>query len=172
MDILQGCCVQFRQTIHALVKVEPFQEAITFASTANLANRRGFMPEDSIAIISNLGYHPARQFLLKASRWLSWLGRDLPIQHEWNGGDFDKQFQKNDTFQDFIRELEFQPPLNPREALYGGRTNATRLYCCEGDMRYVDVCSLYPYVLKYKPFPLGQPEIITEDFQDVRSYLE
>ena len=90
-----------------------------------------------------------------------------------SGGEhgFDKQFQKDPVFQDFVRELEFQPPLNPREALYGGRTNATRLYCCEGDMRYVDVCSLYPYVLKYKPFPLGHPEIITEDFQDVRSYF-
>nr|XP_022300672.1 uncharacterized protein LOC111108881 [Crassostrea virginica] len=188
VDILQRCCAQFRRTIHTLVKVEPFREAITFASTVNLANRRCFMPQDSIAIIPNLGYQPARQFSLKASRWLSWLGRDLPIQHAWNGGevqfgpqgfklvtlwehDFDKQFQKNDTFQDFVRELEFQPPLNPREALYGGRTNATRLYCVEGDMRYVDVCSLYPYVLKHRPFPLGHPEIITEDFQDVRSYF-
>ena len=64
VDILQRCCAQFRQTIHALVKVEPFQEAITFASTANLAYRRGFMPQDSIAIIPNLRYHPARQFSL------------------------------------------------------------------------------------------------------------
>ena len=59
VDILQRCCAQFRQTIHSLVIVEPFEEAITFASTANLAYRRRFMPEDSIAIIPNLGYHPA-----------------------------------------------------------------------------------------------------------------
>lgn len=38
-------------------------------------------------------------------------------------------------------------------------------------MRYVDVCSLYPYVLKYKPFPMGHPEIITDHFQDVCSYF-
>nr|XP_022308123.1 uncharacterized protein LOC111114127 [Crassostrea virginica] len=76
VDILQRCCAQYRRTIHELVKVEPFREAITFASTANLAYRRRFMPQDSIAIIPNLGYHPARQFSLKASRWLSWLGRD------------------------------------------------------------------------------------------------
>ena len=62
VDILQRFCAQFRRTIHTLVKVEPFKEAITFASTANLASRRGLMPEDSIAIIPNLGYHPARQF--------------------------------------------------------------------------------------------------------------
>ena len=44
VDILQRCCAQFRQT------VERFEEAIMFASTANLAYRRGFMPQDSIAV--------------------------------------------------------------------------------------------------------------------------
>jgi hypothetical protein len=38
-------------------------------------------------------------------------------------------------------------------------------------MRYVDVCSLYPYVLKYKPFPIGHPQIITSDFEDVNQYF-
>jgi hypothetical protein len=38
-------------------------------------------------------------------------------------------------------------------------------------MRYVDVCSLYPYVLKYKPFPIGHPQIITSDFGDVSEYF-
>jgi hypothetical protein len=37
-------------------------------------------------------------------------------------------------------------------------------------MRYVDVCSLYPYVLKYKPFPIGHLQIITSDFGDVNDY--
>jgi hypothetical protein len=38
-------------------------------------------------------------------------------------------------------------------------------------MRYVDVCSSYPYVLKYKPFPIGHPQIITSDFEDVKQYF-
>ncbi|XP_062616116.1 uncharacterized protein LOC134277825 [Saccostrea cucullata] len=38
-------------------------------------------------------------------------------------------------------------------------------------MRYVDVCSLYPYMLKHRPFPVGHPEIITDEFKDVRSYF-
>ena len=248
VDILQRCCAQFRTTIKTLVQVDPFQEAITFASTANLAYRRSFMPPQTIAIIPNLGYDPARQFSLKACRWLAWVGRDKRIRHALNGGEikigpytvdgfeeetrtvyefygcywhgcpacypelgtethphrvdctyqtlyeqtqrreyelreqgyqvvslweheFDQQLKEESELQNFIKELEFQDPLNPREALYGGRTNATRLYCCEGDMRYVDVCSLYPYVLKYKPFPIGHPEIITENFEDVRSYF-
>jgi hypothetical protein len=38
-------------------------------------------------------------------------------------------------------------------------------------MRYVDVCSLYPYVLKCKPFPIGHPQNITSDFEDVNQYF-
>ncbi|XP_062601051.1 uncharacterized protein LOC134262702 [Saccostrea cucullata] len=85
--------------------------------------------------------------------------------------DFDQQVQKDESLQQFVGNLDIPDPLKPREALYGGRTNATRLYCEEGDMRYVDVCSLYPYVLKHRPFPVGHPEIITDEFQDVRSYF-
>jgi hypothetical protein len=57
-DILRRCCSQFKSTLYALVAVDPFQESITFASTANLAFRRGFMPSDTIAIIPNMGYQP------------------------------------------------------------------------------------------------------------------
>ncbi|XP_055999674.1 uncharacterized protein LOC130047925 [Ostrea edulis] len=85
--------------------------------------------------------------------------------------EFDQQVQNNIELQTFIQEVNIQDPLNPREALYGGRTNATRLYCNEGDMRYVDVCSLYLYVLKYKPFPTGHPQVITSDFKNVREYF-
>jgi hypothetical protein len=85
--------------------------------------------------------------------------------------DFDRRVQENPELQQFVEDLDIQDPLNPRDALYGGRTNATRLYCEEGDMCYVDVCSLYPYVLKYKSFPIGHPQIITSDFGDVNDYF-
>lgn len=38
-------------------------------------------------------------------------------------------------------------------------------------MRYVHVCSLYHYILKYEPFPTGHPQFITMDFADVREYV-
>ncbi|XP_036138907.1 uncharacterized protein LOC118644437 [Monomorium pharaonis] len=53
-------------------------------------------------------------------------------------------------------------PLNPRDAFYGGHTeNIATLYEVKGTekMRYVDVCSLYPYVLKTGAFPIGHPDI-------------
>lgn len=32
-------------------------------------------------------------------------------------------------------------------------------------IRYIDVLSLYPYICKYGRFPVGHPEIITENFE-------
>ncbi|XP_031346026.1 uncharacterized protein LOC116172836 [Photinus pyralis] len=54
-------------------------------------------------------------------------------------------------------------PLNPRDGFFGGRTNAIKLYhkAEEGEeIRYLDVCSLYPYVNKYGKYPLGHPRVL------------
>ena len=63
--------------------------------------------------------------------------------------------------------------LNPRHAFYGGRTNATRLfYEVSGDekIQYVDFCSLYPYTNKYCSYPVGHPQVITDNFKDISEY--
>jgi len=67
-------------------------------------------------------------------------------------------------------------PLNTRDALYGGRTEAMRLHykIREGEetVQYVDVMSLYPYVCKYFKFPLGHPVIHVGDAcQDTEAML-
>jgi hypothetical protein len=56
-------------------------------------------------------------------------------------------------------------------------TNATRLFydvtTSQGleEIRYLDVCSLYPWVCKYAVFPKGHPILITENFSpDIRQY--
>ena len=61
-------------------------------------------------------------------------------------------------------------PMDPRAAFYGGRTNAVKLYHkideAKGEkILYKDVCSLYPWVCKYGSFPVGHPEVITENFK-------
>ncbi len=63
--------------------------------------------------------------------------------------------------------IELKPPLNPRDALSGDRTNAIALYY-KGQ---VDFTSLYPYVQKYGIFPIGHPQVITENFENIDSYL-
>jgi hypothetical protein len=55
-----------------------------------------------------------------------------------------------------------QSPLYTRDALYGGRIEAMRLYYKVREnetIQYVDVMSLYPYICKYFKFPLGHPII-------------
>jgi hypothetical protein len=42
-----------------------------------------------------------------------------------------------------IKELE---ELNPRNAFFGGRTNATKLRVKAKKLKYIDICSLYPTV--------------------------
>jgi len=61
---------------------------------------------------------------------------------------------------DFIENhlMLINSPLDSREAFFGGRTeNIIIRYEVTGTekIRYVDVCSLYPYVLKTGTFPLG-----------------
>ena len=64
--------------------------------------------------------------------------------------------------------------LNPRDALFGGRTNAFKLYhkCEAGEkIKYYDFTSLYPFVQKYCRYPVGHPIIITENFGNVLDYF-
>lgn len=63
--------------------------------------------------------------------------------------------------QDFVQTLNFQDLFNPWEALKRGITNATRLYCIEGAIRYV---SVFPILIRpeEQTFQMGQPEFITD----------
>ncbi|CAL1296137.1 unnamed protein product [Larinioides sclopetarius] len=75
--------------------------------------------------------------------------------------------------EEFIRIMEgheIVDRLNPRDAFFGGRTNAVKLYF-EGQAKYIDFTSLYPWVNKYCEYPIGHPEIITEDFTDIEEYF-
>ncbi|KAJ3640231.1 hypothetical protein Zmor_003543 [Zophobas morio] len=47
--------------------------------------------------------------------------------------------------------------LNPRNAFFGGRTNATKLKVNGKKMKYIDICSLYPTVQCYDDYPVGHP---------------
>ena len=75
---------------------------------------------------------------------------------------YECQLTKNKDFQNFAKEFnqEVVESLNPRDAFYGGRTNATKLLYDfkENECgRYVDFCSLYPSVQFFKKYPIGHP---------------
>ena len=59
---------------------------------------------------------------------------------------------------------ELVDKLNPRDSVKGDRTEVFRMYCCVEDpenerISYLDINSLYPYVMSKIDFPLGHPEI-------------
>jgi len=63
--------------------------------------------------------------------------------------------------------------LNPRDAFFGGRTNATKLLYknMKHKIRYIDVCSLYPTVQFYDYYPIGHPiKIFNPDLFDSNWY--
>ena len=63
----------------------------------------------------------------------------------------------------FVARFDLKDPLNPRDAFYGGRMNAIKLYHHVGDqeeIRYDDFTSLYPWVNKYGRYPVGHPTFL------------
>ena len=76
---------------------------------------------------------------------------------------------------DFLATWKPVPPLDPRDAFFGGRTNACTLYRQVepgGMILYVDVTSLYPWVNATAEYPVGHPQIITNpEDQDIASYF-
>ena len=78
--------------------------------------------------------------------------------------DFARELKLNKSMNEFIEKqpLLAHTPLIARDAFYGGRTGNTRTYykAVEGEqIKYLDVCSLYPWVCKYGKFPVGHPEV-------------
>jgi len=59
-----------------------------------------------------------------------------------------------------MEKADIADPINPRDAFFGGRTNATKLRVKNKKMRYIDICSLYPTVNYYDYYPVGHPEKI------------
>jgi len=64
--------------------------------------------------------------------------------------------ETNPEIRSFVDNLDFNDPLNPRDAFCGGRTNAVKLYhrvTPSQKIHYIDVTSLYPWVNKTCVYP-------------------
>jgi hypothetical protein len=72
-----------------------------------------------------------------------------------------------------LDQLDVVAPLEPRDAFFGGCTEAFTLFkevSKDESIDYYDVTSLYPWVNKTGKIPLGHPTIVTEDFDDIEHY--
>ena len=108
---------------------------------------------------------------VRRERYLEGKGNEVVTiwEHE-----FERLLKVDTDFRQFCSGLCNNDPLNPREAFYGGRTNAFKLHhkVAEGErIKYFDVCSEYPFVNKYKSYPIGHPHIIRKDFKGPDQYF-
>ena len=84
---------------------------------------------------------------------------------EWNG------IQKADPqLKAFVDKLGIVPPLDPREAFFGGRINAIKLYHKVEEnenekIEYRDIVSLYPCVNLECEYPSAIPSSLTNQEQ-------
>ena len=88
--------------------------------------------------------------------------------------EFREIYQNDPELRHYLQNLDITDRLNPRESFFCGRTNASQLYFrAKGteQIKYVDFTSLYPWVNKTYQYPVGHPEVITSDFQDLDQYF-
>ena len=88
---------------------------------------------------------------------------------KWN-----REVETNETVQQFLSSFDLVSPLEPRDVFFGGRTGAVSLHAKaeEGEIRYIDINSLYPWVNKHCEYPIGHPQIITKPVdQSIDSYF-
>ena len=106
------------------------------------------------------------------NKWIKHAGYNLKVMWEC---EWTKEKKTDPEIQEFVKELKIQDPLNPREAFFGGRTNAVKLYHKaqpDEQIWYVDVTSLYPWVNKTQMYPIGHPVFITHPgHTDISQYF-
>lgn len=91
--------------------------------------------------------------------------------------EFDQMCKLNSELVEFIKKNPFlclNSDIKPRDALFGGRVNASKLYHkCSSDekIKHYDIRSLYPYVQKYGIFPFGHQKIINSNFESIDKYF-
>lgn len=85
--------------------------------------------------------------------------------------DFDLKLKTDQVLREYMQSVPAViDALDPRDSLTGGRTEGFTLYKERGEgeqIHYIDVTSLYPYVLKNGLFPIGHPKIHTVRFPHI-----
>ena len=92
---------------------------------------------------------------------------------------YDERVKNDPEFKEFVTNLDIEKHKNiePRDALFGGRTEGFRTYhktSSDEKIHYVDIRSLYPKVLRDSKFPSKHPEVyscLTHDLGKVTDYF-
>ena len=89
--------------------------------------------------------------------------------------EYQEEKKTNAALKAFLSQYEAVPPLEPRDAFFGGRTGATTLYAKAEpgeEILFKDFTSLYPWMNKYCEYPVGFPVVyLNPSNQDIHSYF-
>ena len=88
--------------------------------------------------------------------------------------EWDKLIKDNSFVREFVKNQDIKAPIEARDALFGGRTNAFKLFHTKKEdetIKYYDITSLYPFLQKYKRYPINHPKIISDNFQTIEHYF-
>ena len=109
---------------------------------------------------------------LNKQETLTQRGYDVKIIWEC---DWDVEVRTNADLRQFLDTQEIVGPLQPRNAFFGGRTNAVKLHHVadpDQEIDYIDVTSLYPWENKKGEYPVEHPDVIVNpDDQDIHHYF-
>ena len=109
---------------------------------------------------------------LKKSEMLHQAG--YRVVDEWECT-FKSKLVKDPELQEMVNGLEWTGPLEPKDALFGGRTGLSKCHHKSASTErvdYIDYTSLYPWVNKYGTYPLGHPTILKNPTdQNIQSYF-
>ncbi|KAF1753945.1 hypothetical protein GCK72_020502 [Caenorhabditis remanei] len=85
--------------------------------------------------------------------------------------DINEDLRKDKEMRDFFKNCNHTHHLQPREGMYGGRTQQFQSLvkaCSKYSIEYFDFCSLYPYInMKGAEYPVGAPKRIVSDFEPI-----
>ena len=107
---------------------------------------------DTVNPVNHLTMQDIRQRTLEKVKFLKDSGCN--VVKIWTC-DIEHQLAVDPEMKEFFDNFEVSKPLEPRQAFFGGRTNATHLfYNAKQDekIRYVDFCSRYPWYVYFLGF--------------------
>jgi len=86
VNVLRQACCAFRNLFLKLVKMDPFQEAITISSICNKVYQTLFLKPGTVGIIPRAGYRMGDCQSVEAVQWLAYIGQTRHIvTHTTNG---------------------------------------------------------------------------------------
>jgi len=100
-------------------------------------------------------------------------GKKIQLIDIWEC-EFDRMCREDVELKKFLNDFDMKLPLNVRESFFGGRVEPIRLHhkCKENEkIKYYDITSLYPFVQKYRKYPIGHPQVIINNFKDINEYF-